>query len=93
MERRRGCLEPETGDDHREPGQKERVAGQVLARDGLRDPLERELPRRAVDERGTEEERSGAEAADDEVLEPGLQRAHDVDVDGAEDVERDREPL
>ena len=48
---------------------------------------------RPVDERRTEQEHGGAEAPHDQVLEPRFQRAHDVHVDGAEDVQRDREPL
>src|SRR5207245_1753595 len=56
-------------------------------------PVERELARRAVDERRAEEQERRAEAADDQVLEPRLERAFELDVDRAEDVERDREPL
>ena len=57
------------------------------------DAAERDLPRRAVHERRAEEQRGGAERADDEVLEPRLERALEVVVDRAHDVERDREPL
>ena len=93
MKRRRGGLEAEAGDDHREPGEQEHVAGQSLARDRGGDPLERELPCRAVDEREAEEQHRRAEAADDEVLQARLERADEVDVDRAHDVEADREPL
>ena len=54
---------------------------------------EAELAGRAVDERRAEEQDRRAEAADDEVLEPRLERADELDVDRAEDVEGDREPL
>ena len=54
---------------------------------------EAQLRRRAVDERRAEEEHGGAEAADDEVLEPGLERRLALAVDGDEDVEAEREPL
>ena len=50
-------------------------------------------PRRAVHERRAEQQHGRAERADDEVLEPGFERAFDVVVDRAHDVERDREPL
>ena len=50
-------------------------------------------PRRAVHERRAEEQRRRAERADDQVLQPGLERALAVVVDRAHDVERDREPL
>ena len=51
------------------------------------------LAGRAVDERAAEEQRRRADRADDQVLEPRLERADEVDVDRAHDVERDREPL
>ena len=86
--RRRG-LEGEPGDDHREPQHEQRVVGVA----GERDVVEGELPGRAVDERGAEQERRRADRADHEVLEPGLERADQVDVDRAHHVERDREPL
>src|SRR3990172_186399 len=62
---------------------------------GLRvaDRVEAQLARRPVRKRGAEEEDRRAEAADDQVLEPGLQRRVPVRVEGAEDVEDDREPL
>ena len=59
----------------------------------LLDRREPELAGRAVDERAAEEQDPRAEASDDEVLEPGLERLAAVRVERAEDVERDREPL
>ena len=57
------------------------------------DLVEAELAGRAVDERRAEEQRRRADRADDQVLEPRLERPDQVDVDRAQDVERDREPL
>ena len=59
----------------------------------LADRVEAELAGRAVDERRAEEQDRRAEGADDQVLEPRLERALAVGVERAEDVERDREPL
>src|SRR6266516_1931518 len=83
----------EAYDDHRQACDEQRVAGQVLGADRVRDPVEGELPRGSVDERRPEQEHGRAEAADDQVLEPCLERALPLAVDRAEDVERDREPL
>ena len=57
------------------------------------DLVEAQLAGRAVDERRAEEQRRRADRADHEVLEPRLERADQVDVDRAQHVERDREPL
>ena len=86
--RRRG-LEREPGDDHRHPGDEQRV---VRAR-RVPDRVEAELAGGAVGERGAEQQDRRAEAADDQVLEPGLERLLAVRVERDEDVERDREPL
>ena len=75
VERRRRHLEPEADDDHRQAGQQEEVVAELLLRRGRCDFGEAELPRCAVDERRPEEQHRRAEAADDEVLEAGLQRA------------------
>ena len=72
------------------PSDEQRV---VRARRGAAIVVERELAGRAVDERPAEEQRRRADRADDQVLEPRLERAGQVDVDRAQDVERDREPL
>ena len=58
-----------------------------------RDLREPELGGRPVDEGRPEQQHRRAEAADDEVLQAGLERALHADVVRAEDVERDREPL
>ena len=89
VERRRRGLEAEAGDDHREPGEQEGVARRL----GGADRGEAELPGRAVDERGAEEQHRRPERADDQVLEPRLERGLAVGVHRAEDVEADREPL
>src|SRR4051794_1227618 len=89
VERGRRRLEAEAGDDHREAEHEERVGG----RRRVRDPREVDAVRRAVDERRAEEERGRSERADDEVLEPRLERPLHVVVDRAHDVQRDREPL
>ena len=67
----------------------------IIARraDCIGDPVQGELAGGAVDERRAEQQYGGAEAADDQVLEPGLERAFQLAVDRAEDVKRDREPL
>src|SRR5947208_682095 len=65
----------------------------MLGADRGGDPVEGELARRSVHQCGAEEQYSRAEAADDQVLEPCLERAFELAVDRAEDVERDREPL
>src|SRR5581483_2176432 len=88
-EGRGGRLEREPGDHHGEADDDHRVA---LVPD-RRDPVERELPRRAVDERRAEEQRRRADRADDEVLQTRLERPDQVDVDRRQHVERDREPL
>ena len=54
---------------------------------------EADLAGRAVDERGAEEEHRRAEAADDQVLEAGLERGGALGVERDEDVEAEREPL
>ena len=56
VERRRRGLEAEPGDDHREPGRRAASRPQALRGDGVRDPAEAELARRAVDERRAEQE-------------------------------------
>ena len=78
VERRRRRLEGETGDDHREPDHEHRVV--PVAERG--DAVEAQLPGLAVDERGSEEQRRRADRADDQVLEAGLERTDQVDVDG-----------
>ena len=89
VERRGRRLEREPGDDHREPDHERRVV-RVTRRRDLR---ERQLAGGAVDERRAEEKRCRPHRADDEVLETGLQRPDQVDVDRRQHVERDREPL
>ena len=54
---------------------------------------EAELAGRSVDERRAEEQHGRAHPADDQVLEARLERADEVDLDRAQDVEADREPL
>ena len=93
VERRGRGLEAEADEQHREPADEQRVAAQVLRRGRRGDLLEADLAGGAVDERRAEEQDRRAEAADDEVLEPGLERALPLAVDRAEDVEGDREPL
>ena len=90
VERRRRGLEREA---RRSPSR-----GRARAASRVRGPAAAILskpswPVDAVDERRAEEQRRRADRADDQVLEPGLERADEVDVDRAEDVERDREPL
>ena len=65
----------------------------LVRRRRLPDGGEAELAGGTVDERRAEEQDRGAERADDQVLEPGLERALAVGVEGAEDVQSDREPL
>ena len=57
------------------------------------DPGKVERTGGAVDERGSEQQHRRAESADDEVLQRSLEAAEPVAIDGAEDVEADREPL
>ena len=47
----------------------------------------------AVDERRAEEQRRRADRAHDQVLEAGLERSDQVDVDRSQDIEPDREPF
>src|SRR5581483_6270068 len=89
VERGRGGFERKAAEHQRETEHEQGVVG---VRRGP-DPVEAELAGGAVDERGAEEERRRADRADDQVLQPGLERADEVDVDRAEDVEGDREPL
>ena len=93
MEGRRRGLEAEPDDQHRQPRDEQRVAGQVLSRDRVGDPVEGDLAGRAVDQGRAEQQHRRTEAADDQVLEPRFERALELAVDRAEDVERDREPL
>ena len=48
---------------------------------------------RTEHERRAEQQDRRAERADDQILEAGLERGLEVDVDGAEDVEAERKPL
>jgi hypothetical protein len=89
VERCRGGLEPEAGDQHREPRQEQVVVAGIR----VRDRPEAELTGCAVDECRAEEQDRRAEAADDQVLQPCLQRRLAMRVERAEDVEGDREPL
>ena len=89
VEGRRRGLEREPDDDHRQADHEHRVA--AVAEGG--DLVEAQLARLSVDERGAEEERRRADGADDQVLQARLERADQVDVDRAEGVEADREPL
>ena len=93
VERRRRALEPEPADQERQARDEQRVVRERLRLDRARDLVEAQFPGRAVDERGAEEQHCRPEAADDQVLQPGFQGAGEVDVDRAEDVEADREPL
>ena len=90
VERRRGELEREPDEDHREPADEEELVGLVRGGGDLDEP---ELAGPAVDERGAEEQDGRAEAPDDQVLEPRLERREPVDPGRDEHVERDREPL
>ena len=89
MEGRHGRLERQTGQDQRQPDHEQRVVR--LA--GRGDLVEAEPAGRAVHERRPEEQDRRAEAADDQVLQARLERFRAVRVEGAEDVQRDREPL
>jgi hypothetical protein len=55
VERRRGRLEPEAGDDHREADDEHRVVAELTA-SRLANVAERERVRRAEDERRPEEQ-------------------------------------
>ena len=57
------------------------------------DPREVEVPALAVHERRPEQEHGRAEAADDQVLQARFEAPHQIAVDRAEDVERQRQPL
>src|SRR6185437_9635634 len=89
VERRRRRLEAQARDDHRQPHHRHRLV-LVAVRADL---VERELTCLAVDERGAEQQRRRPDRADDQILQAGLERPDQVDVDRREDVERDREPL
>ena len=58
-----------------------------------RNPGKVDRTRCAVDQRRSEQQNCGAEAADDQVLQRRLQAAEPVAIDRAEDVQTDREPL
>src|SRR3954447_6950970 len=89
VERRGRCFEREARDQHRQPEHEERI---VLPPRRC-DPGEVEPSGFAVDERRSEEQDRGPEAADDQVLESRLKPTEQVAVDRAQDVERQREPL
>ena len=93
MERCRRRLEAQPGQEHREPGEQHRIVRQALRARRLRDLSEAELAGGAEDERRAEQQHGRAEAADDQVLQARLERADEVELDRAEDVERNREPL
>ena len=86
-------LEGEADGGHRDPDQDQRVAQHPLVGDPDRDPGEVGRAGAAVEEGHPVEQRRRADRADDQVLEPGLERALAPQVGRAEDVERDREGL
>ena len=73
------------------PGQQQRVARQVAR--GARDAREVGRARRAVDEGQAVEQGGRADRADDEVLQPRLERGRAAHLGRAQHVERDREQL
>ncbi len=93
MERGDRDLEGEADRDEGDPDQDQRIVGEIGA-----DPLcdRGEVGRAAgaaVDERRAVEQRRRPDRADDQVLEPRLERLRPRAVRAAEDVERDREQL
>ena len=92
MERGDRELEGEPGRGQRDADQDQRVVGEAAA-DAVADADELGRARAAVDEGEPVEQGGRAERADDQVLEPGLERSGAPQGRAAEHVERDREQL
>jgi hypothetical protein len=92
VERGHRRLEREAHHRERDAAEQQRVVG-GRALDRRRDPREVRRAGRAVQERQAEEQRRGSDGADDEVLQPRLQRALAARLGGAQHVERDRQQL
>ncbi len=86
-------LEGEPGRGQRDPDQHQRIPEHARLADPVRDAGEVGGPGAAVDEGHPVEQGRRAERADDQVLEPRLQRLLAAEVGRAEDVEGDREGL
>ena len=93
MKRRDRGLEAEADDAQRDARQRQRVARQAAARQRVRDRVEVGRAGRAVDHRQAVQQRRRADRADDQVLQPRLQRLLAAQLARAQHVQGDRQQL
>ncbi len=93
MERRHRRLEAQARDAQRDSRQRQRVRRDAAARKRVRDRGEVRRAGRAVDQREAVQQRRRADRADDQVLQPRLQRMLAPQFRRAHHVQRDRQEL
>ncbi len=86
-------LEGEAGDRQRDAGQQQHVGGEAVAGDRRGDRAEVGGAGGAVDQRDPVQQRRRADGADDQVLQPRLQRVLAFHFGRAQHVQRDRQQL